>query len=213
VDEVEAPSEDRSVGELLRELLSGCAPTEDPSLCPRAIGPVEESAVRVFIYADVLRELRKAAVYRQDSATALLTGQIAFDERGPFVEIAGFQELNYLFGADPVELSRPGLLQRMGDVEEILSGEFQAGQDQVVGAFFSRPGGEAMLDEEMVRLHLSLHNRSYQGLLVMDGESDRVGLYLRSAWEPFVNLPFFVVERASHVGGEDQPKDEEECDE
>jgi hypothetical protein len=207
--------------DLLGELLTA-SPQENPAFAVRAVGftdpaEPEDVGIRVFLFADVLRELRKAAVYREESAVAVLTGQIAFDPMGPFVEVTGFQELNYLFGGDPVTVVQPVVEELLGEGEEFLTGEGPERED-VVGLFCARPGSQGELDEGLVRLHLTLFNRVFQVVLVMDGPGDQLGLFVRFGWEPFVNVPFFVVEDAEQQEEHDdepetEPKTEEEQDE
>ncbi len=199
--------------DLLGELLTA-SPQENPAFAVRAVGSMDDPGVRVFLFADVLRELRKAAVFREESAVAVLTGQIAFDSMGPFVEVTGFQEMNYLFGGDPVTVVQPVVEELLGEGEEFLAGEGPERED-VVGLFCARPGSQGELDEGLVRLHLTLFNRVFQVVLVMDGPGDQLGLFVRFGWEPFVNVPFFVVEDAEQQEehDDDEPETESKTEE
>lgn len=181
------------------------APEQNKQLKVRALGESEEIPIRYYVYADVLKELLKAARFREDSATALLLGQFAIDEGGPFVEISAFQDLRYLYGGDLVELTRPG-------VREFFRSSLEGGGypgAHIVGVFASRPGSDAALDEEVARLHLSLFNLPFQAALIMDAQSERLGIYTRAIGQPFFNAPFFVVEQAES-GPEEEPEREDE---
>lgn len=170
-------------------------PTQNPQLDTSPFGSVDEQAVRYFIYADVLEELLKAARYRQEGATAILIGQFAMDQAGPFIEVTAFRELKYLYGGDAVELTFPGVREIF---EEMQTPESIANH-HVVGVFVAQPGGEAHLDEAGARLHLSLFNLPYQVALVIDGKTDRIGLYARAPGKPFFNAAFYLVEGATEA--------------
>lgn len=179
------------------------APSANENLQIRPLGEQGDVPVRYFVYGDVLKELIKAARFRDDDATALLLGQFAIDEAGPFVEISAFEGLRYLYGGDLLELTRPG-------VREFFRDAFEGEGDKelhIVGVFASRPGSEGLLDEEMARLHLSLFNLPFQAAFIVDAQHERLGLYARAIDQPFFNAPFFVVEPALEVS---EPEEEAE---
>lgn len=152
-------------------------------------GDDTDQPVRFFIYADVLQELVKAARYRRENATALLTGQYCVNQRGPFVEVTGFRDMQYLYGDDAVEMTRPVLLEFLENRDQ-----HDRVEEQLVGVFAGRPQGQAELDEETARLHLSLFNIPFQLALVIDGVHDRLAVYARALEQPFFNAAFSIVE-------------------
>lgn len=166
------------------------SPEDDSALRVDRFGSGGTKRIRYFLYADVLGELVKAAEYRDESAVAVLLGQFCIDKRGPFVEISAFRDLEYLYGDDGIELLIPAV---RGFFEEMEGGD---DGEQLVGVFVGRPNSQALLDEEAGRLHLSLFNRPFQVVLMVDGVDRRVGLYSRKNGSPFVNEPLYVVQAA-----------------
>lgn len=193
----------KKVEEKILESLFSEEPRRDSTLQIRQFGQPEPGQIRYFVYADVLQELIKAAQYRSETAVAVLTGQFCMGSKGPFMEVTGFCDLEYLYGDDLVELAgstvRDAVKQRSRSARESPS-------NGVVGVFVARPGGKAVLDEETARLHLSFFNLPYQAALVVDGIHQLVGLYGRGREAPFFNGAFFVVDRAKQ--GDRAPEDD-----
>lgn len=205
VVEAQDGEEEKSWEELLKDLIQGTSPQDLSGLEIRAMGPADEAGVRHFLFHDVLEELRKAAVFRDEAAMALLTGAVAFDSKGPFVEVTGFQDLTYLFGDDAIALLQRDLTDRL---RAVSAGE----GEQIVGLFIARPGERARPIAEDVRVHLTLFNRPFQVLLLMDGEEEKVALYGREGWQEFENLPFFVVQESVSSPPSDDPESHPDSD-
>ncbi len=176
----------------IRDALAGDDPRSNPSLSARPFGDCDDSSTRYFLYADVVAELFKAARYRREDATAILMGRFRLDDDGPFIEVTAFRRLDYLYGEEPVATT-------LDNVKDLL-GELEDSDDEsslhIVGGFMARPESEARLDEEGARLHLSLFNLPHQPLIVVDGQSDRLGVYARGRKPRFSNTGFYVVERS-----------------
>lgn len=185
------------------------APGGDSQLEVTLFGPATSDGMRYFLYADVLQELVKAARYRSEVATAILIGQFAIDEEGPFVEITAFGQLKYLYGSDSVELTQLSLEQ----VHRTLTTSGDVEDKHIVGVFVASPDSDAALQEDVARLHLSLFNMPYQVALVIDGTSQRLGLYARPAGKPFSNVGFHLVERAAEPIDDEVSTDEIESNE
>lgn len=177
------------VEEQLAALLSD-PPDGDPGLKVTAFGDQSSQIKRYYLYADVVAELVKAARYRSESATAILRGKVGISHQGPFAEVTAFEGLRYLYGGDGLDTTR-SVLRKVWDQQESEAGE---DKDGVVGVFVARPGGQARLDAEMVRLHLSLFNLPSQVLLVVDGVCDKMAVYVRRDGGRFFNTPFHLVE-------------------
>ncbi len=182
----------------LRDALYSESPGAMEGLRVRAYGDVEAQQVRYFFYVDVLQELVKAARYRREAATAVLLGRFCLDDEGAFIEVEAFRGLEYLYGADPVERTRPIVEEAFEAVEGGDDGR------HVVGVFCARPGGDAQLDVDTARLHLSLFNLPYQLAMVIDGDHHRLGLYARRRNRAFFNAAFYVVEE--RVGQEERDR-------
>lgn len=199
----------RSQEELLRSFFAP-APDTLKGLKVESFGTKSDEPVRFFLYADVLEELFKAARYREEPGLAALLGQFSVDEEGPFLEITAFSDLRYLYedGVDLVEFFEPtmdSIFSTLIDEEETR---------HIVGVFVSQPGGNALLGEEIARLHLSLFNMPFQLALVIDGQGNELGCYARLPGAPFFNAPFYLVKEseADTPEGEEveQPLDQDE---
>lgn len=190
---VRSPSDTRQqLSRRLIDSLAGESPDESPRLRCRDFGTEADQQIRYYLYADVVEELVKAATYRSETATAMLLGRFRLDAQGPFVEIDGFDQLEYLYGADLLEGTR-------SRVEKVIEETDQGGERperHVVGVYVARPGGEARLDEETARLHLSLFNLPYQPAVVCDGDHRLLGVYGRAPGRAFFNAGFSIVEEA-----------------
>ena len=168
-------------------------PGERPGVVSRAVavgeGPAESKG-RVFIYRDVLEELSKACRYREEAAMALLWGDYGFDARGLYAEVEGYTGMEYL--------GQRSLLERVGEaVDDWWKSE--DGSRGLVGYVAMAPQSQAMLDREMVRVHLSYFNGPQQVAVVIDGPGDRIGFYRRGGQGAFVNQGFFVVEEGNQL--------------
>ncbi len=179
--------------ELQQEVLDALysrSPATVEGLVVRPFGDMSHQTIRYYLYIDVVEELVKAARYRDEAATAVLLGQFCIDARGPFIEVVAFRGMEYLYGADRIDRTRPALEQATERAQQADNGEAH----HVVGVFSAQPGTKALLDKETARLHLSLFNLPYQVALVIDGRENRLGLYARRRGGGFFNAAFYVVE-------------------
>ncbi len=144
--------------------------------------------VAFFVYFDALEELMFASGFREEPCVALLDGDLGLDDRGTFVELTGFSDLQYTGGERTMHLPLRNALAARFDGRE------RAGEPlEVAGFFVGLPGGEGQLTEELARVHLSLFNVPYQVVLVAAPEAGRLGLYARDDQGSFVNETFHVV--------------------
>ncbi|MBA2662581.1 MAG: hypothetical protein H0U74_09825 [Bradymonadaceae bacterium] len=175
--------------ELLKSLVQ-TAPTSNESLSVRAFGQADAQNVRFFLYQDVLEELAFASAYRDEPCFAVLLGHFAMDELGAFIEVTGFDGLEY---RDEVgEMYRPLRATLEQTMRELSRGETGSGR-HIVGLFVGLPGCEAALDAEIARVHLSLFNMPYQMAVVVDPKARKLGVYARAPRAKFFDAPFFVV--------------------
>lgn len=202
---VEGLEELRREGEKLLGSLFSTPPDEEDGLKVTSFGESSGQPVRYYIYADVLEELVKAARYREDAAAAVLVGQFSMDQKGPFIEVTAFEELRYLYGGEGnlFEMLRPAVENLFVELAEE-----EKGPRHVVGVFASRPESQALLEEEVARLHLSLFNMPFQLALVIDGREERLGCYARLPGEKFFNAAFCLVEAEDSL--REAPPEEEE---
>lgn len=167
------------------------SPSSNDSLTVRTFGDIQAETVRFYLYQDVLEELAFASYYREEPCFAILCGHFSMDDEGAFIEISGFDGLEYISDIgemyqdvrDAVEQSR----------RDISRGQMEAGQ-HVVGLFVGNPGGDALLDAEIARVHLSLFNRPFQLALVIDPDAQKIGVYTRSPHARFHSAAFCVVQ-------------------
>lgn len=176
--------------EFLKSLIHD-SPDVNEGLTVRAFGDVSEETVRFYLYQDVLEELAFATHYREEPCVAVLCGHFAMDDEGAFIEVSGFDGLEYVsdLGAMYKDV-REAVEQSMRDISR---GQIDAGR-HVVGLFVGNPGGEALLDAEIARVHLSLFNRPFQIAVVIDSETQKIGVYTRAPHSKFHGAAFCVVQ-------------------
>ncbi len=166
------------------------SPSAKEGLTVRSYGDAEAETVRFFLYQDVLEELAFASHYRNECCFAVLRGHFAMDDLGAFIEVSGFDGLEYVsdIGAVFSEI-RETVEQSM---REISRGEVEGGR-HVVGLFVGNPGSGAKLDEDIARTHLSLFNMPFQIAAVIDPTSQEIGVYTRAPRSKFHSAAFYVV--------------------
>lgn len=173
-------------------------PTTGDAVDVEVFGEDGEQPVRYYVYADVLAELTKAARYRTQSAVAILVGHFALDGDGAFVEISGFEDLQYIWEeGDAGELLKRGVMDRLAALTRRDEQEDQ--RRHVVGMFWSEPGSDALLSEDAARAHLTYFNLPFQLALVCDGERGQVGLYARGPRQKFFNAALHLVSARDEV--------------
>jgi hypothetical protein len=163
-------------------------------------GQPHDGPMRFYLWQDVLEELWFAAGYRERPSAALLTGLYGISEDGPFIEVTGFEGLDYFDElSDLTEVFKPMLEQNMQDRPTALS----AAVPGPVGFFARAPG--ATIDEELARLHLTLFNVPYQVALLLDPEQEKIAVYTRQPRGRFFAAAFHLVSpNAASAVGEEQ---------
>lgn len=151
-------------------------------------GDVHSQPVRFYIYGDVLDELRYAAEFFPSDAGAFLIGVYGADERGGFVEVRGFDGLFEREKDDDWYRK-----MRHGTDRWIAGGD--AIQFPIVGGFFSLPGSDAELNEDVARVHLSLFNVPFQVAILIDPRSHKLAVYARPPGLKFRSVAFSVARR------------------
>ncbi|MEM1347609.1 MAG: hypothetical protein AAGI01_03570 [Myxococcota bacterium] len=184
------------------------APASSRRVVVRQHGQGHGANVRFFLFRDVLEELVFAARYDERPCVGLLTGSFGIEDRGPFVEVTGFEGLEFADEEATGRRSRTIYAHLKG----VLSKAFAKAPTMMtpqglspVGMFVHDPGGGAQLTEDMVQVHLSLFNIPFQVLLVADAPADLIGCYARVARGRFFSAAFHTVSRASARGeGEEE---------
>lgn len=172
------------------------SPSAKKGLTVRSFGDAASETVRFYLYQDVLEELAFASHYRNACCFAVLRGHFAMDDEGAFIEVSGFDGLDYV----------SNIGEMFGDVRrtveqsmrEIARGEVDGGR-HVVGLFVGNPGGDAKLDEEIARIHLSLFNMPFQIAAVIDPTTQQIGVYTRAPRSKFHGAAFYVVKNDESV--------------
>lgn len=152
-------------------------------------GLLPEDGCRLYIYRDVLEELRYAAL-QEPFQSCLLMGQYYIEEKHAFefVEISGFRELighegDCLEYAEHLRRYR-GLL--MGTKEEL-----------VVGVCHMRRDSFAKLSAQEAIFHRSFLNYSYQCSLILDAIHDACCTYVIDRAERLSDSGLFVISQLS----------------
>lgn len=153
--------------------------------------------MRYFVYQDVLDELGFAASYEGDvPLVGLLIGQFGLEERGPFLEITGFDAISARDAAEGALFKqlRRALDERFGterDPRPLIG----ADKECPAGFFIHQPGQGLGLSDELLHVHLSMFNLPYQVILMMDQPADLCCLYARPPQGAFFDASFYVVSR------------------
>lgn len=146
--------------------------------------------MRFYLWQDVLEELWFAAGYRERPCAAILTGLYGISEQGPFIEVTGFEGMDYFTDfTGLIDEFKPLLEQNMRDRPTALS----AAVPGPVG-FFAHTE-DASIEEELARLHLTLFNVPYQVALLVDHEQDQIAMYARQPRGRFFPAAFHLVSR------------------
>lgn len=164
------------------------------------LGAGHDPGMRFYVWSDVLEELWFATGWRPEACFALLTGLYGIGQRGPFIEVTGFEGLDYVEDLGALYAPTRALLeQKIGDRPVALD----ARQPSPVGLFVHDPGSGAALGEAIARLHLSLLNVPYQIALMADRGSHQLAMYARPPRGAFFNAAFHRVTRLAG-GGESE---------
>ncbi len=166
------------------------SPSAKDGLTVRSFGDAASETVRFFLYQDVLEELAFASHYRDECCYAVLRGHFAMDDEGAFIEVSGFDGLEYISDiGEMFDDVREAVEHSMRDISR---GEVAGGR-HVVGLFVGNPGSDAKLDAEIARVHLSLFNMPFQIAMVIDPKSQQIGIYTRAPRSKFHGAAFYVV--------------------
>lgn len=180
------------------------APSASSLLDVSLFGERAHMPIRFYLWRDVLVELRRAArVDPSRHSVCVLTGSYGLANDGPFMEVDGFEGFLSYDHLETPEVTLHDHLHALFLEGLGVSGD--AGADQrshnagsgPLGFFYHAPHSGALLDETIVRLHLSLCNIPYQLVLISDllDASHQVALYTRRTREPFVNTSFYMLSR------------------
>jgi hypothetical protein len=160
-------------------------------------GQQHDGPMRFYVWQDVLEELWFAAGYRELPCAALLTGLYGISEQGPFIEVTGFEGLDYFDDFSGLaDIFKPMLEQNMRDRPTALSAAIPG----PVGFFARTP--DASIDEELARLHLTLFNVPYQIALLLDHEQEQIAVYTRQPRGRFFSAAFHLVSPNARVDEE-----------
>ncbi len=160
-----------------------------------------EAPVRFYVWMDVLEELWFAAGWREEPCVCLLTGLYGIADEGPFVEVTGFEGLDYL--EDVEDLLEP----MRATMEEMMEGRrtaLDSNRPGPVGLFAHLPGSEAELTVEIARVHMTLFNVPYQVALLVDHAAEVFGMYARAPQKPFFNASFHTVAEIAQAHAEQE---------
>lgn len=198
------------LGAAPRALTTGRAPVprlphlEHPDFVTRHVGTDEpDDLVQLFIFRDVLAELRYRSEFAPHEASAcLLTGGWFLGPHGPYVEIDGFRDTVAVDGA-------MALVNYLRAHRELVSAPPAPvpAAELVVGCCQLRPGCAGRFAPEDLILLNTFFPRPYHVMLMVDpSESDdpargQLGFYVRSGAGQIVNAPFVLVAAAD----EDEP--------
>jgi len=165
---------------------------DDPRFSTRRIGDSDDRIHDIFVFRDVLAELRYRATFAPDDASAcLLTGGYYVGPQGPYVEIDGFRDAVGI--ESPLALmnhlrAHPGLIE-----EDARRGVAFDDRDIVVGICEIRPESEGHLEPADFMLFNTFFPRPYQIALIIDPAKNALGFYAREPAGRIVNAPFFVI--------------------
>ncbi len=173
-------------------------PSDDPELSVRSLGSPGDEHLRFVFYQDAVEELVFASEHPSagTSAIAVLTGGFRIADEGGFVEVTGFS------GFGRVETMEELYATTRQAADQYLRSEPEL---PMVGLWVARRGGGARVEEEMVRVHLSLFNIPFQPLVVYDPNVGKIGVYARVGGR-FGNVGIDVVSRLTPARREPAPK-------
>ena len=169
------------------------APTTNASVDVCLVGSPHEPVMRFFVWEDVLDELWFAAEYEPDRrCMCVLTGLYGLADDGPFIEVTGFEGLEY------PEAMLDAIAPTMAQIEELVGDRptlIDAHRPSAVGFFVHEPGSDALLDDHAIVLHLTLFNVPYQIALVADARAGKIAMYARQPRQKFFNACFHKISR------------------
>lgn len=138
---------------------------------------------------DVLEELVFASQYDQRDTFALLLGSKS--EKN--VHLNGFCALQIAKFSNAFFNVKTSLTERLvAQTQQQIKNKIQIQPTHPsAGWFVSQPGGDAKLNDDIMRVHFSLFNLPHLPVLVFDPLSNKIGLYARQKYQ-FKNIPFTV---------------------
>ena len=149
---------------------------------------------------DVLEELIFSAEYDERDTFALLLG----DKSEKNIRLNGFCALQIAKFSTAFFTVKASLTDRLvaQTQKQIKNNEEIQPEHPSAGWFISQPGGDAKLNNDMMRVHFSLFNLPHLPILVFDPISQKIALYAREKYQ-FKNVPFAVRGRANSAVNKD----------
>jgi hypothetical protein len=161
------------------------------------MGAARVAGAGIYVWQDVLSALVYAAQFRPDAyQTAILTGSHRLSGAGAATLVQGFSELATM--TSPLAFA----VETMNDWGMIIN-RLAHGRTTLrpAGWVSVRPGSRGIVDSREQFVHRSLFNLPWQLTLVLDPESEELGVWGAEAQGYLVNLGFNLVVDADEADG------------